>query len=209
MTGSPGMSVIFCDQSEVGFGWISREPDWMGRASHALRVDGGVWLVDPVDFAGLDERIGSLGSPRAVLQLLDRHNRDSAAISARLAVPLHITPAAVPDAPFEMIPIDGPGRWRETALWWPERRMLIVAEALGTARFYRAPRRPLGVHALLRLLWPPAVLLRFEPDDILCGHGRGVHADAAAALRAAVRDARRELPAMLPRVLGARRHAFV
>ena len=69
---------IFCDESDGGFGWISPEPAWMGRASHALAADGGVWLVDPVDFAGLDERVRSLGEPRAVLQLLGWHNRDCA-----------------------------------------------------------------------------------------------------------------------------------
>jgi len=200
------MSVTVCNESEAGFGWISPDPGWMGRASHALLLQGGVWLVDPVDFAGLDERIGSLGVPRTVFQLYARHQRDCVALSVRLGIPLLVVPEAVPDAPFEAIPIRGPRGWRETALWWPERRTLIVAEALGTVRFYCAPGRPLGVHPVLRLLKPPAALLSFEPEHILLGHGRGVHVAAADALRSAVNGARRELPVVLPRLLTARRN---
>ena len=202
-------SVTVCDESDAGFGWISADPGWMGRAAHALLVGGGVWLVDPVDFDGLDDRIGSLGSPRAVLQLFGRHERDCGSLSARLGVPLLVSPETVPGTPFEAIRIKGPGGWRETALWWPERRTLIVSEALGTIRFFCAPGRPLGVHPVLRLLRPPSALLRFDPEHILVGHGRGLHDSAADALRSALHGARRELPALLPRLLTARRNPVV
>jgi hypothetical protein len=66
-----------------------------------------VWLVDPVDFAGLDERVRSLGEPRAVLQLLGWHNRDCASIAARLDVPCIVVPAEVPGSPFETIRVAG------------------------------------------------------------------------------------------------------
>jgi hypothetical protein len=200
--------VTFCDESDSGFGWIAAEPDWMARASHALVADGGVWVVDPVDFAGLDQRVGALGEPRAVLQLVPWHRRDSAAVAARLAVPHLVAPDEVPGSPFETIRVRGIPKWRETALWWPERRTLVVSEAVGTVRYYRAPGRLLGIHPFLRAYRPPGVLLRFAPEHILCGHGRGVHADAAGALRDAVRFARRDLPATLPRIVAARRHPF-
>jgi hypothetical protein len=198
---------VFCDESEAGFGWISREPDWMGRASHALAVGGRVWLVDPVDFAGLDDRVRSLGEPAGVLQLVAWHNRDSAAIAARLGVSHLVTPAEVPG--FEAIRIKGIPRWRETALWWPERRTLVVGEAVGTVRYYRAPGRALGIHPFLRIYRPPAALVRFEPEHVLCGHGAGIHEGAAEALRDAIHHARRDLPAVIPRIVRAKHHPAV
>jgi hypothetical protein len=198
--------VMFCDEDEAGFGWISAEPDWMGRASHAIAVDGGIWLVDPVDFSGLDERLRALGEPRGVLQLLDRHGRDSAAIAARLAVPHLITPDSVPGSPFRTIPIKAMRGWREVALWLPEHRTLVVGDALGTVRYFCAPGRPLGVHPVLRIIHPPTALLALEPEHILCGHGRGVHSEAAEALNHAVRYARRELPVVLARFATAKQH---
>jgi hypothetical protein len=199
------LPVILYDQSNGGFGWISPEPDGMARASHALLVDGGVWLIDPVDIAGLDEQIGSLGSPRAVLQLIARHNRDSAEISARLGVPLLVAPTAVPEAPFQAIPIKGPGGWRETALWWPQRRTLIVAEAVGTALLPRT--RPAARGA--RRPAPPApaggtAAVRARPHPLLPRPGAPLRRRRCAPLR----RSRRELPAVLPRLLGARRHPF-
>ncbi|MEI8105636.1 MAG: hypothetical protein WCH31_07320 [Actinomycetes bacterium] len=195
----------FCDESDTGFGWISAEPPWMQRASHAIASNGGVWLIDPVDFAGLDDRVRTLGEPRGVIQLLDRHRRDAASVATRLGVPQLVTPQDVPDSPFEMITVPAIPGWRETGLWWAERQTLVVAEAVGTARYYCAPGRPLGVHPLLRMVRPPVTLLRFEPDHLLCGHGAGIHDDTTATLHGAVRRSRRELPALLPRLLTARR----
>lgn len=195
----------FCDESGAGFGWVSSEPPWMQRTSHALLAGGGVWLVDPVDFDGLDERLSALGEPRGVLKLLDRHNRDAAELSERLGVPLLDCPLALPATPFQLFPIEASRRWGEVGLWWPERRTLVVAEAVGTTRYFCAPGRPLGVHPLLRLWRRPRVLLDYRPEHILCGHGVGLHDDAAEALANAVRNARRELPSLLPRLLTARR----
>ena len=195
----------YCDETEAGFGWISPNPGWMGRASHALAAGGRVWLVDPVDFPGLDERARSLGEPQAVLQLLGRHGRDCAAVAARLGVPHLLLPATLPGTPFQTVPVRAFPLWTETALWWEDRRTLIVSEALGTTRYYRAPGSALGVHPFLRVLGPPKELLAFAPEHILCGHGPGVHVDSDKALRDAVRRSRRELPAMVGRVLRARR----
>lgn len=195
------MTVTFCDESEWGFGWIADEPAWMQRASHALRDDrGGVWLIDPVDFPGLDERVRALGRPAGVLQLLDRHNRDCAPVSARLGVPIWIAPRAVPGSPFEVVEVRRWKRWQEVALWWPERKVLVVAEALGTPRYYRAPGEELGVHPLMRPV-PPRLLERFPAEHVLCGHGAGVHGPgAAAAVHAALSAARSNGLRVLPRL---------
>ena len=130
------MSIHVIDQLDVGFGWI--EAARMQRASHALRADGRVWIVDPIDGDGVDERIRSLGEPAGVIQLLDRHNRDCAEFAGRYGVPLYVVPAALPEAPFELLPVVRNRWWREIALWWPERRILACADALGTIPFHRA-----------------------------------------------------------------------
>lgn len=192
----------FCDETALGFSWVAEET--MTRTSHALVADGRVWLVDPVDWPEAIERTRSLGEPAGVLQLLDRHNRDCAAVAARLEVPHLIAPAVVPDSPFEVVDVKHGKRWREIALWWPEPRVLAVAEAIGTNRFFTGGRRAAGVHLLLRLT-PPKTLARFDPEHLLVGHGEGLHGPAAAAaLREALRHSRRDLPGMLrslPRLL--------
>jgi hypothetical protein len=191
------MAIRFCDEHPSGFGWIHPEPGFMERASHALRAgdDGGVVLVDPVDDPALDARLRQLGEPVAVVQLLDRHTRDGAALAARYGVPLHRLPAGrVPGTALEAVPVvDVPG-WRERALWWAAERVLLVPEALGTPAYFRAPGERLGVHPMLRLL-PPARLLAWEPAHLLFGHGEGVHEGAAAAMRDAVAGSRRRSPA--------------
>ncbi len=179
-------SVSFCDEHEGILGWIVDE--FMERCSHALVEDGRVWLVDALDGEGVEERIRALGEPAAVIQLLDRHGRDCAALAARLGVPHHAL--AVGAAPFEAVPVVTRKRWREIALWWPERRVLVCADALGTARYFRGPGERLAVHPLLRLA-PPKRLRGLEPERVLVGHGRG--ADGAA-YREALRGARLRAP---------------
>jgi len=175
-----------CDEQDFGFGWISDGP--VPRTSHALAADSGVWIVEPVDAPGLDERIAALGEPRGVLQLLDRHNRDGEAVARRLGVPLH----RLGTGPFEAIGIVRIPGWRELALWWPERRVLVAGDALGTLPYFREPGAVLGIHPLLRLT-PPRQLAALEPLHVLVGHGEGVHEDAADELRRALRRSRRGL----------------
>ena len=186
--------------------WIAAEPPYMQRGSHALAVDGGVWLVDPVDGEGLDDLIAPLGTVRGVLQLLDRHPRDGAALAARHGVPLLSVPFdRVPDAPFDVVPVAGRRWWREVALWWPEHRALVVPEALGTAPYYLAPGASVGIHPLLRML-PPTVLDDLGPLHLLPGHGPPLSGgDVAGAIHAALGHSRRDIPGVLRGMIGARR----
>ena len=191
------MEVRFVDEVGFGFGWISPEPAFMQRCSHAFVAGGKVWLVDPVLGDGVLARIGGLGEPGGVLQLLDRHGRDCAAIAQQLGVPHHVVPEASPaGAPFEVVPLLRRRRWHEVALWFPELRLLVCADAVGTAPYYRAPAERLAVSPLLRLT-PPRALLDYEPEHLLVGHGAGIHDGATGALREAVTHARRRLPAWL------------
>jgi len=196
------MKTRICDEWAGGIGWIAAEPALLERASHALVVEARVWLVDAVNGEGVAERVRALGEPSGVIQLLDRHERDCATLAERLGVPLHRLPfAGVPGAPFEVLRVRDARRWREAALWWAEQRALVCADALGTARYYRAPGERLAVHPLLRLAPPRAlrdVARCLAPEHVLTGHGEGIHGEEAAlALVEAVATARRRIPRYL------------
>ncbi|HLB04860.1 MAG TPA: hypothetical protein VJK66_07540 [Gaiellaceae bacterium] len=194
---APSMTGRFCDELPFGFGWIASEPGFMQRASHALAAGGRVWLIDPVDVDGLDERVTGLGAPAGVIRLLDRHDRDSDALAKRYGVPLHVAAAgSVPGSPFHVLRVVSLPGWREAGLWWPEQRTLVVADALGTAPYFLGPGERLAVHPLLRLL-PPRSLAQLDPEHVLCGHGEGLHEDAGAALHAALATSRRGIPRWL------------
>ncbi len=181
-----------------GFGWIVDEA--ITRTSHALAADGKVWFVDALDWPEAVDRALELGEPAGVVQLLDRHDRDCAALAARLGVPHVVVPDELPGSPFTFVPVMRRRRWRESALWWPARRTLVLADALATNRFYTAGKAPIGVHLLLRLT-PPRALTAYEPERILVGHGEGVHGpDASTALRDAINQSRRRLPGVLLRL---------
>jgi hypothetical protein len=182
---------------EHGLEWVP-EGDKLARTSHAVVAGDGVWLTDVVDGSGLDERIAALGSPAAVIQLLDRHPRDNAAVAERLGVPLHETPfTEVEGAPFVVFPIVRRRVWREIALWFAEERILVCADALGSLGYFHGGDERFGVHPFLRL-FPPERLATLEPEHVLFGHGPGFHgAEAPQALREAFARPRRRLPQAL------------
>lgn len=204
------MKIATCDETSFGFGWIAAEPPLLERASHVLRADGRVWLVDPVDGAGVEERVRALGEPAGVLQLVDRHARDCASLAARFGVPHHRLPfAGVPDAPFEVRTVLNVPGWREAALWWSAEGVLVCTEALGTASYFRAPDEALAVHPFLRPYQPRALRAMarcLAPRHVLVGHGGGIHgAEAAPALRTAVQRGRRNAPRWLRHQIRRRR----
>ena len=188
------MQLRFSDEFEHGFGWAP-DGDKLARTAHAVLAGGRVWLTDVVDGPGLDERIAALGPSAAVIQLLDRHARDNAAVAERLGVPLHETPMTdLESAPFVVLPIVKRRFWREIALWFAEERILVCADALGSLGFFRAGDVPFGVHPFLRLV-PPKKLAALEPEHVLFGHGPGFHgSEAPQALRDALAKPRRLLP---------------
>ncbi|HEY4279217.1 MAG TPA: hypothetical protein VGM91_13425 [Conexibacter sp.] len=197
------MEARISSEFDGGFTWLADER--MERASHALAHDGRVWLIDPIAWEPALERAAALGEPAGVVQLLDRHNRDSALVAHRLGVQLMRLPHELAGSPLRpAVLIDRPW-WREVVLWWPERRALVVPEALGTAPGFTLGR-PLGVHPLLRLT-PPYSLRCYAPDHLLVGHGPSLHANAAEAMEAALQHARSDIPrglAKLPTLLRSR-----
>jgi hypothetical protein len=182
------------------FAWIADPDEWMQRASVALSLDGGCVLFDPVDAAGLDEAIAPLGTVLGVCSLVDRHERDAATLAAR-----HGAPRLVPSTragrgePLALAGVQErailafPG-WHESALWLPDRLLLLCMEALGTVpHFLAEDDEAIGVHPVLRP-WPPRRALGgIEPDVIAVGHGPPVTKDASGALERALDSARRGL----------------
>ncbi len=199
------------DESTTGgVGWIAHPEETMQRASHALAVDGEVWVVDPVDAPGLDDLLEEFGDVAGVVVLLDRHKRDAGAVARRHGVPVYLPEplrgvAGDIDAPVEgfageladtgyrtQTVVDN-FAWTEVALYNREDGVLVVPEAVGTTEYFLAGGERLGVHPALRLK-PPRSLARFEPDRILVGHGAGIHEDAADTLRDALSGARGRTP---------------
>ena len=196
------MSVRFVDELEDAFGWT--EGATLRRTSHALAADGRVWLIDPIEGDGVEERVRALGEPAGVIQLIDRHNRDGAALARRLGVPLHLVPESLPETPFRFLPLLRGRWWKEVALWWPERQILVCADALGTVPFFRAGDEAVGLHPFYRLKRPRA-LAGLPVEHLLVGHGEGLHgATAATAVEHALRTGKRSFPrwlAGLPRIV--------
>jgi hypothetical protein len=184
-------ALLTLDESDLGISWVLDEP--MQRACHALLADGKVWFVDPVEVDDIVDRGAALGEPTGVLQLLDRHNRDCAEVAERLGIEHLKVPDAVPGSPFEAIRALRLPLWKETALWWPERRVLVVAEIVGTNPIFTAGGGAIGMHPTLRA-WPPKSIRGYEPEHLYAGHGPPVHENAAAALERAYARSRRDIP---------------
>jgi hypothetical protein len=185
----------------LGLTWIERNA--MARAAHALTDGDRVWLIDPYENAEALATAAALGTPAGVIQLLDRHNRDCEPIAQRLGVPLHRLPKDSAGTPFTPIKVIANRAWNEVALWWPERKALVVAEAVGTGPLFGLGRR-VGVHPMLRLLPPRAQLSRYQPECLFVGHGEALESGADAALREALDHSRSDTPRLilsLPKLL--------
>lgn len=217
MKGSPPTDLVQIDRYDGGVGWLAYPEEAMERAGHAVaRDDGddGVWLLDPVDAAGLDDLLADLGEVAGVVLCLDRHRRDAGPIARRHDVAVHVPKwmsdvADEVDAPVERYDETVAGFdatqlfdlpvWQEAVLYDGE--TLYVPEALGTGSLFLAPGEDLGVHPLLRVS-PPTALDSFDPERLLVGHGEGIHEDPGARIRRALDAARANAPALYLKTLG-------
>lgn len=195
---------------EGGTTWIAHPEESMERASHVLNVDGDLWVVDPVDCAGLDEHLADLGAVTGVVLLLDRHKRDAASIARRHGVAVHVPEwmdgmTSDIDAPvkrfgttlgpYRVYPLVRSRFWQEAALYDEDAGTLVVPESVGTGSIFLAGEERLGVHPVMRLR-PPRRLRQFDSDRVLLGHGPPVTEDPATALRDALNGSRRRAPAL-------------
>ncbi len=199
-----GTAPVF-DEFGGGFSWLAHPEEKMQRASHAVRTDSGVWLLDPVDAEGLDDRVTAHGGVAGVAILLNRHERDAAEIANRHDVPVTRPPGIDRDvaAPTEDVTDGLPGTdftfltvqdglpWQEVGLW--DGSTLVVPESLGTNAFSRVGDERVGLNVGARLFLPRH-LAEYEPGQLLVGHGRPLLEDATPSLHDAVANARRRLP---------------
>lgn len=193
------------ERFDGGLSWIAHPEEGMQRASHALETEDGLWLVDPLDVPGLDDKLAEIGSVAGVVLLLDRHERDAPQIARRHDVPVTRAPGIdrsvdartedvsgrLPGTEFEFRTLlDWPG-WHEEGLW--DGSTLVVPESLGTVSYTTVGAEPLGVNPIVRIA-PPRQLADLAPERVLVGHGSPVLDDATVALRDALATARRRLP---------------
>ncbi|MWV40425.1 hypothetical protein [Natrialba sp. INN-245] len=206
------------DRYDGGVGWIAHPDEQMERASHALEVDGGLWLVDPVDADGLDEFLAELGPVAGVVVVLDRHKRDAASIANRHGVPVYLprwfegvseeidAPVArftdeISDTGIRAYTLVDNRFWQEAALYDPTDDTLVVPESVGTAEYFLAGNERLGVHPMRRLSPPQESLGGFEPDRILVGHGTGITDYVTSTLEHALSGARRRAPRLYAKAI--------
>jgi hypothetical protein len=195
------MSVKVIVPFEHGLSWVMDE--WMQRASHALLVEGKVWLIDPVDVPEAIEQARALGEIAGVIQLLDRHPRACASLAEHYGVVHHKLPNALPGTPFQVLQVMRGKAWNERAIWWPDTGTLVVAEQVGTNDYYAlGSASPVGVHPMMRAFVKKRPGANLPVQHLLVGHGAPVHHDAATALATAYTRRLRDLP-LLPRGLRA------
>lgn len=207
------------DRWDGGVGWIAYPDERMQRASHALvsETDGSgdddLWVVDPVDAAGVDDLLADYGEVAGVVVGLDRHARDAAALARRHDVAVHVADWMSGVVDDLDAPVERFGRrlgdtrfraftirdsvlppWQEVGFYREDDGTLIVPEAVGTAPGWLAADERLGVHPLLRLIPPKRSLGRARPERVLVSHGEGVFDDATRRLRDALSHSVRRAP---------------
>lgn len=209
------------DRWSDGVGWIAHPDERGRRASHAIRGEDGVWILDPVDAAGVEDAIADLGDVAGVAVLFDWHARDADVFARRYGVPVTVPAwldrvAERTDAPIERCGVElgdsgfelrrwtpMPG-WREALCVRESDRTLYVPESLATADPYTVGDERVGLDVSQRLFPPRDLLDDVDPARILVGHGEGLleseadhPGEVARALEYALAGARRRLPRAL------------
>ena len=211
-----------------GLTWIAHPDEAMHRASHAIAVDrdgvpvsdpspgtgSDVWLVEPIDFHGLDDLLADLGTVAGVIVLAELHRRDASEIAERHDVPVYL-PATVGrlkhviDTTVEIFEDRLPGTslraitvldgtpWSEAVLYDERTGTLVATEVLVTSERATGWGERLSVGPYARLQPPRAELGDLHVERVLVGHGAPVDEDAREALDHALARSYRGLPAYL------------
>lgn len=216
----PGEDISVVRRWDHGLTWMAHPDALMRRASHALVLDGDVWLVDPLDAAGLEEEIATLGDVAGVVVLTNSHGRHADRLAARHDVAVHV-PACfdeddhpvsgfsrpvelfedeLGDSDFELVWEKASPGWQEGALYHPDRRTLVIPDTLMTALFTGKEGR-LEVMPFFRFSPPRAELGELVVKRILVGHGEPVFENAQTALDEALSGAHRSTPGAIIRSL--------
>ncbi|PSP89123.1 hypothetical protein BRC90_05655 [Halobacteriales archaeon QS_4_69_34] len=183
-----------------------------GGGETEVGADRAVWVVDPVDAAGIDELIAEYGTVAGVVVLSSYHRRDADALARRHGVAVHLPrdmrgvaaelhapverfDGALADTGYELLAVSTRPGWQEFALY--DGTTLVASDSVGTAPVWLTGAERLGVLLLVRPFPPRAAFAGLEPDRILVGHGAGVFEDAAGALADALAGSRRRFPRAL------------
>ena len=201
------------DEFEAGFGWIAHPDEGGQRASHVIVGEDGVWVFDPVDAVGIDQRIEELGPVAGVAVCSSWHARDAGMLASRFDVPVAV-PSWIsrvrsrivapvldyentfPDAAFTLYPRRRIPRFEEAILYHEATATLYVPDSLGTTPHHALPDESIAPPLTYRLA-PPTYLGQLAPDRILVGHGIGIHENATPALSSALESSRRRFPRAL------------
>lgn len=236
------------DRWSDGFGWLAHPEEDGERASHAVRAAPSddespgadrddspgadrdaatdVWVIDPVDAPGLDDRLADLGEVVGVVVLCSHHARDAGDVAERHDVAVHVPrwmdrveervdapverfEETVGDSGFEIYRFEPLGIWQEAIAYRESDGTLYVPDLLGTSPGYALDDERVGLVLPYRLVPPRERLGDLEPERILLGHGAGVFEDASAALEDALTGTRRRFPRALYEQLGTNLRLFV
>lgn len=184
-----------------GMSWIAYPDEKPQRASHALSTEGGVWIVDPVDAAGVDDRLADIGEVAGVVVLQDRHTRDASAVARRHDVSVYVpewmelgreklegeaepVTSGLPGTNYEVYELIDTDDWEEAILVDDAAETMVVPEAVGTSPGFTPDGSPLGVHPALEE--PPARLADWSPERLLVGHGESIPEDGGERLQDAL-----------------------
>lgn len=198
-TGADDAGIGAVTEWSGGFSWIAHPEEDAERASHALATDDGVWVIDPVDAAGLDDALGELGDVAGVAVLQDRHTRDAAAVAERHGVPVSVpqwmdltrdkldadaeaTGQTLGGTDYAVRELRRSEEWEEAVLWNESAAALLVPETLGTLPAFTDGDAELGLHPAVDE--PPELLVEWAPEHVLVGHGTSLHEAAGAAFSA-------------------------
>jgi len=193
-----------------GVSWIAHPGEGGQRASHAIRGDDGVWVLDPLDAPNVDDIIAQVGDVVGVAVLTSWHARDAGTVADRHDVAVHVPEwmrrvEARVDAPLKQYSL-APGEsgfrtlacrpfplWDEVFLYDDRSDTLVIPDSMATVDYSLVGDERLGLQ-WFRRPQPPKQLHGLEPARILVGHGQGVTTDAPAALARALDGARRQFP---------------
>lgn len=182
-----------------GITWFAYPEEDAMRGSHALATESGVWVVDPLDADGLDDRLRDLGEVAGVVVIHDRHTRDAEAIAARHDVAVHVPDwmdltrekldndpdpleDRLPGTNYEIHRLIDTDEWEEAVLVNETGGTLVVMESFGTLPGFCEGDNDIGVHPALDEA--PEGLTDYHPERILVGHGESIYEDAATKLAA-------------------------
>ncbi|MFB6183934.1 MAG: hypothetical protein ABEI96_05210 [Haloarculaceae archaeon] len=206
----------FLDRWDGGVGWIAHPDEGSRRASYAVRADDGVWLFDPLDAPGVDDRVTTLGDVAGVAVCSNWHARDAGAFARRYDVAVHV-PAWMTrvadrvDAPVERyreVPgnsgfrvrrVDPLPGWREGVAYREADGTLYAPDVLTALPDATVGDERVGLALPCRLFPPREQLCDCDPERILVGHGSGVFRDADDALANVLDGARWRVPRALVR----------